>query len=681
MQRKMNKKGFTIVELVIVIVVIAILAAVLIPTFVSLVNKANESKDTQLVRNLNTALTADEDNDKTMSGALKSAAAFGYDVAKINASATDNEILWDSKNNVFCYLNDDMIEYIPETPTSVEASGADFWVISNKVSATYSTYLYGDVDASVAVEAIHNLDVTAFEGIDVVYKGSGTVSIYTNGGDLTVDNDAATVYHYGTADNVLIKAVDTASYHLRAEVITLEVWHGNIVPESGSVQVVIVTKGEGAPVDAIVTFNPAASSTAVINNVIIDTTANALDNTTKEALMSAVAEGGKTTEVDDPAKIEEVVAQATAFASGTGTKSNPYIIANVDQLKNISLNYETGYAYYKVADGVEVLDCSSWTKVMLNGSFDGNGVKIINLDNALFYTVGTAFDGVNGIDNIVIENLDATLNVTNGCALVRNIFNGGETTFKNVQIHGYIEGNMNMGSFYKYGTANAAGSDGCDYTVNFINSVSDATIVDTVNVPGTMIGHTYAGAGHTVTINMDEKSCFKGAVFSKQGTASELMAIPGTCILNGQAYTNKKINVNKISVVAPVVVEDGFAVEKVSGASYMIVTIGAQVTSYDAKGNMIANQAGITMNLSTAKLEELIDGANKVFDAVTGFEIVNEYLNGELGYEIVEGVLKIYVGNRNALTGNSTLQVSQYTTDGTLLATGSYVLGNDDVVQ
>ena len=40
---KMNKKGFTIVELVIVIAVIAILAAVMIPTFSGIVTKANIS--------------------------------------------------------------------------------------------------------------------------------------------------------------------------------------------------------------------------------------------------------------------------------------------------------------------------------------------------------------------------------------------------------------------------------------------------------------------------------------------------------------------------------------------------------------------------------------------------------------------------------------------------------------
>ena len=41
--KRNNKKGFTIVELVIVIAVIAILAGVLIPTFAGIVSKANKS--------------------------------------------------------------------------------------------------------------------------------------------------------------------------------------------------------------------------------------------------------------------------------------------------------------------------------------------------------------------------------------------------------------------------------------------------------------------------------------------------------------------------------------------------------------------------------------------------------------------------------------------------------------
>ena len=56
MIKRNNKKGFTIVELVIVIAVIAILAAVLIPTFAGIIKKANLSADQQAVRQLNEAI-------------------------------------------------------------------------------------------------------------------------------------------------------------------------------------------------------------------------------------------------------------------------------------------------------------------------------------------------------------------------------------------------------------------------------------------------------------------------------------------------------------------------------------------------------------------------------------------------------------------------------------------------
>ena len=53
-----NKKGFTIVELVIVIAVIAILAAVLIPTFINLTKKANEANAQLEAKNLITEMLA-----------------------------------------------------------------------------------------------------------------------------------------------------------------------------------------------------------------------------------------------------------------------------------------------------------------------------------------------------------------------------------------------------------------------------------------------------------------------------------------------------------------------------------------------------------------------------------------------------------------------------------------------
>ncbi len=60
MKRNNQKRGFTIIELVIVIAVIAILAAVLIPTFSGVVDKAKESKALQEVSNAYKATLAND---------------------------------------------------------------------------------------------------------------------------------------------------------------------------------------------------------------------------------------------------------------------------------------------------------------------------------------------------------------------------------------------------------------------------------------------------------------------------------------------------------------------------------------------------------------------------------------------------------------------------------------------
>lgn len=58
-----KKKGFTVVELVIVIAVIGILSAILIPTFVGLTKKAQDAALQENLRNAYVAYTADESID------------------------------------------------------------------------------------------------------------------------------------------------------------------------------------------------------------------------------------------------------------------------------------------------------------------------------------------------------------------------------------------------------------------------------------------------------------------------------------------------------------------------------------------------------------------------------------------------------------------------------------------
>ena len=103
-----NVKGFTIVELVIVIAVVAILAAVLIPTFSSLVRKANIANDTAVAKNMNTALatySAENGNPDSFEEVLIAIEEAGYVLGNLNAKAEGNLYAWDEKNNQIIYIS------------------------------------------------------------------------------------------------------------------------------------------------------------------------------------------------------------------------------------------------------------------------------------------------------------------------------------------------------------------------------------------------------------------------------------------------------------------------------------------------------------------------------------------------------------------------------------------------
>lgn len=118
MNKKNTRKGFTIVELVIVIAVIAILAAVLIPTFGNVIEKANNTALIQEIKNEHTSYTA-ANADKE-----------GY---------TENiYILIDGKYYEFA---DGEIVMSNKKPTGVDsiAAGAKYWDAANDEVKTAPT--------------------------------------------------------------------------------------------------------------------------------------------------------------------------------------------------------------------------------------------------------------------------------------------------------------------------------------------------------------------------------------------------------------------------------------------------------------------------------------------------------------------------------------------------------------
>lgn len=252
MKFKAKKKGFTIVELVVVIAVIAVLAAVLIPTFSNIVKKAQKSSDTQLVRNLNTALALDDKEHKTMQSALDAAKEGGFDVGKINSKISENEILWDSKNDVFCYLNDDRVEYVPnsvEAEKKLPANDYRLWKIygaDETIPAAseqkYSIYYNGAAWASEAYTVSVGFDAGKGENItSVTYARTGgevqNVAIRTNSYDtvVTVNAPADTVRHYDKANKIDVTAVAPASYHEYGDILgRISLASGRVVAENGA---------------------------------------------------------------------------------------------------------------------------------------------------------------------------------------------------------------------------------------------------------------------------------------------------------------------------------------------------------------------------------------------------------------------------------------------------------------
>ena len=262
-----SKKGFTIVELIIVIAVIAVLAAVLIPTFSNLIQKANEAADQTLIKNLNTALKMDTTVSKheTMTQALEATKANGFDVEKIVARATKNRIVWDSANDCFAYIEEGKSEptYIPDTKTEANVADYQLWTIvdSTTLDAKYSSYIAG-TDITGTVNATKGVDVGENTGITAVsYTNTGDkqdVVIRTNGGKLTIDGDNDSVFHFGEASEVDVVKCAMKSYH-----------------EFGKVNLIVLNKGHVVVNDGAEVSQITIPETVNVNEVLVDVEANA----------------------------------------------------------------------------------------------------------------------------------------------------------------------------------------------------------------------------------------------------------------------------------------------------------------------------------------------------------------------------------------------------------------------
>ena len=128
--KRSNKKGFTIVELVIVIAIIAILAAVLIPTFASLIQKANESNDIQAAKNMNTflAMANVTDGVDSILDVYDLFESSGYSVESYKPLYAGRSYYYDKQANQIVYVDDATGKILYPTERKDQLQGDHDWM-------------------------------------------------------------------------------------------------------------------------------------------------------------------------------------------------------------------------------------------------------------------------------------------------------------------------------------------------------------------------------------------------------------------------------------------------------------------------------------------------------------------------------------------------------------------------
>lgn len=468
MRKRDGKKGFTIVELVIVIAVVAVLAAVLIPTFISIVKKANTSSDIQLVKNLNIILASEaaaEGKNATMTDALKDAEENGYSVEKLTPTNSDNEILWDSLNDCFVLMEEGetVPNYCGAAKTEPAANVNRFKIYSTErpltvdgagvATSDYSIYLGEGAIADTVIE----LKVST--GIDVGNNNTLTALTYestagqdvvirTNGGTLKIDAPIDTVLHYGEVDALNITAVSpSASYHEFGRVTDeIKIVYGRFVVEKGA-SIPVVQIDDAANVDNITLISKGDQCIAYISDSDKATALAAKSDrftvTNNEVFVNAVARIGDTYYTD---LIE-------AFSAADGK--------TIVLLKDISFKDEGLEAkknnWITVNEGTSVtLDLAGhvlYCKLDLNGT-----TAMINNKGTL--TIDDSSESKTGL----IEYKPGTPDASYGYAS-NTITNGGKLIISNGTIK------------------NSASSAGACYAIDNNSSGSDATL----NIKGGLI--------------------------------------------------------------------------------------------------------------------------------------------------------------------------------------------------
>ncbi|MCD8356853.1 MAG: S-layer homology domain-containing protein [Clostridia bacterium] len=217
-------------------------------------------------------------------------------------------------------------------------------------------------------------------------------------------------------------------------------------------------------------------------------------------------------------KAEGNAVDLSFFASGDGTKENPYTIANADQLRKFASSVDT-YSYkgcFVSLSGNIDISGADWNSVgndnaPFNGTFDGNGYTISGL------TMGSADKAYTAPDG---ETIIGLFSVLGSDAVVRNV------SLTDVNMNIYSQQELTIGTLAGKTTAKNSKENRNGSIINNCHVEGNLTVKNTgKNIwAGGLLGYQYCGSVLNCSADVD--------VYAAETTGENWLEVGGLAGIN-----------------------------------------------------------------------------------------------------------------------------------------------------
>ena len=412
MKIKRQKKGFTIVELVIVIAVIGILSAILIPTFAVLIRKANISADQKASQQMTTAL-ATEIEVTTFEQAIDALETAGYNASgKLMPVTKDHSFYWYKTHNIIVLVCDEDNSLVFPTNNKYSEHFAEDMAKTGTEKVLFNLEdgaIYVDVVAKTAKdfeEAVSNgtknikleSDITVSTVLSIPENANVIVDL--NGKNFTTKN--ARPFHLNDGASLTINA-QGSRINCNA--------HGLVNIAPGASADVVINGGEYianyTTAASLIRLRPGGTGDEVINITMNDVTY--VDESTKfGSWVVSISDGGGV-KYEGEFNLE--------VNGGSYTSPYGFVVQNAT-LNNVTINSQ-GYAVLvdKENGSAVVNNCTITTGTKNDGSAFASAISVgynseIEVKNSTITTSSYAYAIYSSGGSITASNTTVTLNGT-----------------------------------------------------------------------------------------------------------------------------------------------------------------------------------------------------------------------------------------------------------------------------